>query len=59
MGMLLAPGQLVKIAEKVNELGKVDGLDIREVMIEGHKVFLTKTDTGYQVRGISNEVNHR
>jgi len=60
MGMQLQVTQLAAIIDKVQELEKIEGLDVKEIFVEGHRVFLRQLEKGgYAVIGISNQVNTR
>ena len=56
MGMNLNPSQLIEVAGKVAELENLGSLvDIKQISMHGHNIFLMKNVDTYQVIGISRE----
>lgn len=55
MSMVLTSDDLETIAGKVANLASVEGIDVREIKVRGHVVFLRRDGDGYKVVGITNK----
>ncbi len=60
MTMQLTPDDLTQVASKVKELAAIGGIDVRQIKVNGHVVFLKretnqKDGDTYYIVGISNK----